>query len=57
MTATRQADGTFKMTKTKITDAQYKALQNVFKNLDNSGYQLLNRNSEGKKGEKKRALI
>lgn len=38
MTATRQADGTFKMTKTKITDAQYKALQNVFKNLDNSGY-------------------
>lgn len=37
-TATRQSDGTFKMSQSKISGEQYKSLQNVFKNLNNDGY-------------------
>jgi RHS repeat-associated protein len=37
-TATKQEDGTFKMTNTKITDEQYKALKAVLQTLNNDGY-------------------
>lgn len=35
--ATKQKDGTFKIGINKITDAQYKALSNNYKNLNNDG--------------------
>ncbi|AOM79098.1 DUF6973 domain-containing protein [Pedobacter steynii] len=37
-TATRQSDGTFRMTQTKISNEQHKSLQKVFNNLNNDGF-------------------
>ncbi|MBT1711422.1 hypothetical protein KK062_24480 [Fulvivirgaceae bacterium PWU5] len=36
-TATRQEDGTFSVSRTKITDDQHKTLKSVFEKLDNNG--------------------
>ncbi len=51
-TATKQKDGTFKITSTKIADEQYNALKAVFQKLNNDGFRpedQAKRNEEARK--------
>nr|WP_260162117.1 RHS repeat-associated core domain-containing protein [Pedobacter cryoconitis] len=51
-TASEQDDGSFKMTRTKISNQQYKSLSKVFRKLNNDGYSFteeLKRTADAKK--------
>ena len=50
-TATKQEDGTFKMTQT-ITNEQYEALKTVFQNLNNDGFTQAEQNKRNSDAQK-----
>jgi hypothetical protein len=56
-TSTKQKDGTYRMTKTKITDKQYDELKAVFKNLNNHGYTPAEQNAINEKARKEQGSV
>jgi hypothetical protein len=56
-TATKQEDGTYKMTNTKITDEQYNALKIVFQNLNNDGFTQAEQNKRNEEARKEQGHV
>ena len=56
-TATKQEDGTYKMTNTRITDDQYNALKNVFQNLNNDGFTPAEQNKRNEAARKEQGHV
>jgi len=56
-TATKQEDGTYKMTNAKITDEQYNALKTVFQNLNNDGFTQAEQNKRNEESRKEQGHV